>query len=191
MQQYYDRLSTIFDLWAGRGFRNYRLARPNIVYTNIPEFCRFEAGPTPNYLINEKLMGGEHPDIKAGDKYIEGRFNFTADAIVHCMAQHAAAVTNHPAQPNRINARNICNVVGQNSNMSKVRALGETEFEAIRRPLAAFWPWNARHPNFYQSACTVDWLAREILYLIKHNAVTFSAAEWSFIATAVDQGLAN
>jgi hypothetical protein len=189
MEQYCERLMKVFDLWNSREFRHVPLIRPRLEVRDIQDLCRFVPGKQPQYVVNENLLNGDHPDLRSGDACKEGRFNFTADCIVHCMARHAANVPGHSKVSDHHVFRNVCNEISMKRGWQQVRSIDDRNPLFVRRPLADFWPWNVRPTGFYENAETIDWPARETIVLLGSGAFNLGYDEWIALDGLITQGL--
>ncbi len=104
--------------------------------------------------IRPSLLAGTHPAIAAGDAFLEGRFLFVADVLLHEMihqwqyevsGQHESGYHGHgPA------FRDMCNRIGAKLGLPPVRT-SKARGKDKDLPSCSYWPHDVRPDHYYQA----------------------------------------
>jgi hypothetical protein len=110
--------------------------------------------------IRESLMSGEHSLVRAGDEFLEGRFKFVADVLLHEMVhQYQIEVADQRENSYKGHGplfRNLCNDIGGKLGLGTVR-IAKARGKDKELPSCAHWPHCVRSASFYEGALAVEY----------------------------------
>ena len=157
-------LGRLYELWAewnGTFFES-RLTVPYILLAEPPAPNRYGDcattscfGGRAQICIRPKLLTGEHPHVREGQEYAEGRFQFVADVLLHESIHHlhneVTGDTEDSQKGHGPAFRDKCNEIGAALGLKPVRT-AKRRGKDERLPSCTQWPHNVRPPDYYQGA---------------------------------------
>ncbi len=112
-------------------------------------------GARSQIRIRPSLLRGDHPHVRPGLSYAEGRFLFVADVLLHEMIhQYQQEVTGNTEESYHGHGpmfRDIANEIGEKLGLSLVRT-SKNRGKEKDLPSCAQWPHCVRPDEFYQGA---------------------------------------
>jgi hypothetical protein len=159
-----ERLYVLWESWNAEHFAG-KLITPHILLAEpkspraLGDHAQLSGWGSRNQIrIRPSLLGGSHPQVRAGEEFAEGRFLLVADVLLHeTIHQYHDEVTGQVERSYHGHGpayRDECNRIGKALGLPPVRT-AKARGPEKSLPSCAHWPLNVRPEGYYREAFEV------------------------------------